>query len=190
MSLLGKPEWPWRNWRWTRRKTSTCASRELSQCVRKLNYSQATFCYPCLNQLLTRCNLAAPNHHRQREPQQPAEPEASLSMRMRQGLLLVTSADPWPWSSFTTFKVNHFSCVESLPSRGKMAERQRSAVGFWCPSCTAPRPTASWWEWCAVFTWLPWMPTATLTPTSKCRLKELWASQCMTRGLTQLWFKS
>lgn len=33
MSLLGKPEWPWRNWRWTRRKTSTCASRELSLCV-------------------------------------------------------------------------------------------------------------------------------------------------------------
>lgn len=42
-------------------------------------------------------------------------------------------------------------------------------VGSWCPSCTAPRPTASLWEWCAAFTWLPWMPTATLTPMSKCR---------------------
>ncbi len=30
MSLLGKPEWHWKNWRWTRRKTLTCASRELS----------------------------------------------------------------------------------------------------------------------------------------------------------------
>ncbi len=85
MSLLGKPEWRWRNWRWTRRKTSTCVSRESSLCV-KLDYIQTTLCSPCLNLLLTCCNLVPP--HRQRELQPPGEPEASLSTKMRQCFLI------------------------------------------------------------------------------------------------------
>lgn len=59
-SLSGKPEWPWRNWKWTRRKTSTCASRELSQCVQNSITPKATFCYPCLNLLQTCCSLPPP----------------------------------------------------------------------------------------------------------------------------------
>lgn len=76
---------------------------------RKLNYTRAAFCYPCLNPLWACCNLATPNHHRQRELQQPAEPEASLSTRMRQGLYFphLLTRDPDPLSK-------HFKWTISL----------------------------------------------------------------------------
>lgn len=38
---------------------NVCLERVVPVC-RKLNYSRAAFCYPCLNLLLTCCNLAAP----------------------------------------------------------------------------------------------------------------------------------
>lgn len=175
MNLLGKPEWRWRNWRWTRRKTSTCVSRELSLWV-KLDYIQTTLCSPCLNLLLTCCNLVPP--HRQRELQPPGEPEASLSTKMRQCFFLnfqacLNMADSCS-SSYKSYHESHWTIFTPPPpllrlSRGKMAERWRSAVGFWCPSCTTPRRTASSWVSCAAFTWLPWMLMATLTLMSKCR---------------------
>lgn len=108
--------------------------------------------------------------YRRRELQQLVEPEASPSTRMRQACLNMADSSRSFYKSYHEF---HWT-IPPPPfllclSQGKMAERWRSAAGFWCPSCTTPRRTVSSWVSCAVFTWLPWMPMATLTHMSKCK---------------------
>lgn len=171
MSLLGKPGWHWRNWRWTKRKTSTCALRELSLWV-KLGYIQNNSLFS-LSESLTDLLPSWPPSQTKRTA--TAGGARGIALYEDEAKLLFPSM-----SKHDTF-LQKFTQISSwIPlncffppllclSRGKMAERWRSAAGFWCPSCTAPRPTVSLWVWCAAFTWLPWMLMATLTHMSKCR---------------------
>lgn len=166
MSLLGKPEWRWRSWSWTRRKTSTCASRELSPWV-KLNCIQTTLCSPRLKLLLTCCNLTDKENCNSRGSQRHR-----CIRRWGNAFLICMHVWTWQIPSEVLANIIIYHTKLSIPSahsQGKRGGRWRSVAGSWSPSCTAHSRAVSSWALCAAFTWPPWMLMATLTLMSKCR---------------------